>query len=76
MQGLPVVFDGVEGFKGDVGVVEGAAELGGDGFGVGGEVAEDVGLVYVVCVDEEADAGEDSGSEGCQMMRDLFSLMQ
>lgn len=51
VQGFGVVFYGVLGLQVVVGVVEGAAEVAGDGFGVGGEFSDYVGAVDVVCVD-------------------------
>ena len=59
---LPVVFQRVLGLHVDVGVVEGAAELGGDGLRVGFEVVDDVALVDVVYVHQHAHAEDDSGS--------------
>ena len=55
-EGLPVVFDGVFGLEIVVGVVEGAAEFVGDGFGEGREFADEVALVDVVYVEQTAEA--------------------
>lgn len=58
-KGLLVVFEGTLGLDVVVGVVEGAAEFFGDGFGEGGEFADDVGLVEVIGV-YETDGGADN----------------
>lgn len=58
---LSVVFHRVLGLHVDVGVVEGAAQFGGYGLRVGGEVGDYVALVDVVCVYEHSDAEGDSG---------------
>ncbi len=55
-----VVFHGGFGLQVVVGVEEGAAQVPGDGLGVGGEFADDVGSVNVVCVDEAEAGGDDA----------------
>lgn len=47
-----------------IAVPKGTAEFVSDGFGVGGEFRDDVVLIDVVCVEEEAGGGNDA--EGCK----------
>ena len=61
LERLPVVLERVLGLRVDVGVVEGAAQLGGHGLRVGFEVADDVVLVDEVDPDEGAHAESYSG---------------
>ena len=60
LKSLTIVFDRVFGLQIDVLVVEGAAEFGCYGFGIGFEVADDVGLVDVIDVDEHAHTEKDT----------------
>ena len=62
-EGLPVEFDGELGIGVGVVVVDCAAQFHGDRLRVGGELADDVGSVYVISVDEAAQAEEDE--DGC-----------
>ena len=60
-KGLLVVFEGIFGLDVVVGVVESATEFFGDGFGEGGEFADDVGLVEVIGVYETDGGADDAG---------------
>lgn len=60
-KGLLVVFECIFGLDVVVGVVEGTAELSGNGFGECGEFADDVGLIEVVGVYETDGGADDAG---------------
>lgn len=59
LQGLREVLEGSLGLEVMIGEVEGAAQLGGDRFRVGGELADDVAGVDVIGVDEARGADKD-----------------
>lgn len=74
-KGLLVVFEGIFRLDVVVGIVEGAAELSGNGFGEGGEFADNVGLVEVVGIDETDGGADDAGGRRVSFGNLLGSLI-